>query len=342
MSQEVNVMKKFINDPEKVVDDMLEGLLLAHSDQLKSVRSDNRALARIDAPVRGKVAIATGGGSGHLPLFLGYVGKGMLDGVTVGDIFASPSSQQMLDVTRAIHGGEGVLYIYGNYGGDVMNFDMAAELADLEGIRVETVVATDDVASMPAGYEHQRRGVAGMFYLYKLAAAKAEQGANLDEVKRIAEMANANVRTMGVALTPCILPAVGRPTFTIGEGEMEIGMGIHGEPGIQRGKLETADEVAKSLVTAILADLPIEQGEDVSVLINGLGATPLEELYIIYRTVHKLLEEKGIQIYKRYIGEFATSLEMTGLSVSILRLNDELRELLDAPFHTPFYTQNEL
>ncbi|KIL36058.1 dihydroxyacetone kinase [Cohnella kolymensis] len=333
-------MKKFINDPEKVVDEMLEGLLIAHSDQLKSVRSDNRALVRADAPVSGKVAIATGGGSGHLPLFLGYVGKGMLDGVAVGDIFASPSSQQMLDTTRSIHGGEGVLYIYGNYGGDVMNFDMAAELADLEDIRVETVVATDDVASMPQGYEHQRRGVAGMFYLYKLAAAKAEQGASLDEVKRIAEKANANVRTMGVALTPCILPAVGRPTFEIGEGEMEIGMGIHGEPGIQRGIIQTADEVANTLVSTILKDMPIEKGSDVSVLINGLGATPLEELYIFYRAVHKLLEQKGIHVYSRYIGEFATSMEMAGLSVSILRTDEELRSLLDVPFVTPFRIQN--
>ncbi|MFC3885604.1 dihydroxyacetone kinase subunit DhaK [Bacillus songklensis] len=339
MSQKVHSMKKFINDPEKVVDEMLEGLLLAHPDQLKSVRADNRALVRADGPVKGKVAIATGGGSGHLPLFLGYVGKGMLNGVAVGDIFASPSSQQMLDVTRAIHGGEGVLYIYGNYGGDVMNFDMAAELADIEGIRVETVVATDDVASMPKGEEDKRRGVAGMFYLYKLAAAKAETGASLEEVKRIAEKANKNVRTMGVALSPCILPAVGRPTFEIGEGEMEIGMGIHGEPGIQRGQIESADDVAKSLISSILRDLPIQRGSDVSILINGLGATPLEELYIIYRAVHKLLEEKGINVYKRYIGEFATSMEMAGLSVSVLKLDDELKELLDAPFVTPFQVQ---
>lgn len=333
------MMKKFINDPEKVVDEMLEGLLLAHSDCLKSVRSDNRALVRSDTPVSGKVAIATGGGSGHLPLFLGYVGKGMLDGVAVGDIFASPSSQQMLDATRAIHGGQGVLYIYGNYGGDVMNFDMAAELADLEGIRVESVVATDDVASMPKGYEQQRRGVAGMFYLYKLAGAKAEQGANLDEVKRIAEKANDNVRTMGVALTPCILPAVGYPNFEIPEGDMEVGMGIHGEPGIQKGKIQPVDEVAKTLVNKILNDLPVEKGSDVSVLINGLGATPLEELYVFYRAVHKLLEEKGIHVYSRYIGEFATSMEMAGLSLSILRVDEELRNLLDVPFTTPFRIQ---
>jgi len=332
-------MKKFINNPEKVVDEMLEGLLLAHGDQLRSVRSDNRGLVRADAPVQGKVGIATGGGSGHLPLFLGYVGKGMLDGVAVGDIFASPSSRVMLDVTRAINGGKGVLYIYGNYGGDVMNFDAAAELADLEGIRVESVVATDDVASMPKGNESQRRGVAGLFYLYKLAAAKADTGADLDEVKRIAVKANDRVRSMGVALSPCVLPAVGRPTFEIGEDDMEIGMGIHGEPGIHRGKIRTADEVAQTLVQSILEDMPIPAGDQVSVLINGLGATPLEELYIIYRAVHKLLEERGIRIYNRYIGEFATSMEMAGLSVSILHLDDELRELLDAPFETPFRMQ---
>ncbi len=333
-------MKKFLNDPQYFVDEMLEGLLLAHADQLKSVREDNRGLIRSDAPVPGKVAIVTGGGSGHLPLFLGYVGKGMLDGVAVGDVFASPSAQVMLDVTRAVNSGAGVLYLYGNYGGDVMNFDMAGELAELEGIRTETVVVTDDAASMPKGQEAQRRGVAGMFYLYKLAGAMAESGASLAEVKRIAEKANQHVRTMGVALSPCILPEVGRPTFAIGDDQMEIGMGIHGEPGIERGTLKTADEVADILVSTILADLPCEAGSEVSVLVNGLGATPLEELYIIYRKVHLLLAERGIRVYRRYIGEFATSMEMAGLSVSILRLDDELRELLDMPFATPFRVQN--
>jgi dihydroxyacetone kinase-like protein len=339
MTQNQTTMKKFINDPEKVVDEMLEGLLLAHPDQLRSVRSDNRGLVKAAAGAKSKVGIATGGGSGHLPLFLGYVGQGLLDGVAVGDIFASPSSQVMLDVTRAIDSGAGVLYIYGNYGGDLLNFDMAAEFADMEGIRVETVVATDDVASMPAGSETQRRGVAGMFYLYKLAAAMSETGAGLDEVKRIAVKANDNVRTMGVALTPCILPAIGRPSFEIGPGEMEIGMGIHGEPGISSGRLESADAVAETLVSHILGDITIESGTDVSVLINGLGATPLEELYIVYRAVYKLLEQRGIRIYRKYIGEFATSMEMTGLSVSILRLDDELKVLLDAPCETPFFNQ---
>lgn len=339
MSEKMHVMKKIINNPDHLVDEMLEGLLLAHSDKLKSIRNDNRSLVRIDAPIKNKVGIVTGGGSGHLPLFLGYVGSGMLDGVAVGDIFQSPSSQQMLDVVRKVNSGAGVLCLYGNYGGDVMNFDMASELADMEGIAVESVVATDDVASMPKGSESNRRGVAGMFYLYKLAAAKADNGANLNEVKRIAEKANNFTRTMGVALSPCTLPSVGHPTFSINDGEMEIGMGIHGEPGIQKGPLQSADSIAERLVDSILSDLTVNEGSDVSVLINGLGATPLEELYIVYRKVHKLLGEKGINVYKNYIGEFATSLEMVGLSISILKLDDELKELIDAPFETPFFSQ---
>jgi phosphoenolpyruvate---glycerone phosphotransferase subunit DhaK len=333
-------MKKFVNNPEYFVDEMLEGLLLAHSNQIKSVRSDNRALVRKDAPVKNKVAIVTGGGSGHLPLFLGYIGKGMLDGASVGEVFAASSVQQMLDATRAVDGGQGVLYVYGNYGGDVMNFEMAAELAEIEGIRVESVVGKDDVASMPKELEEQRRGVAGIFYLYKLAAAKAESGASLDEVKAITEKANQSVRSMGVALSPCILPAVGKPNFTLGEGEMEIGMGIHGEPGIKRGKLESADSVAETLITSILADFEGEQEvKEVSILVNGLGATPLEELYIVYRKVHNYLTERGIKVYKSFVGEYATSMEMTGLSVSLLNLDEEMKELLDSPFETPFHVQ---
>jgi dihydroxyacetone kinase DhaK subunit len=339
MSETTYIMKKFINNPEDVVDEMLDGLLLAHSDKLKSVRGDHHSLVRADSPIKDKVGIVTGGGSGHLPLFLGYVGKGMLDGVAIGDIFQSPSSEQMLNVIRAVNSGKGVLNLFGNYGGDVMNFDMASELAELEGIRVESVVGTDDVASMPKGQEDKRRGVAGMFFMYKLAAAKAERGASLDEVKRIAEKANDSMRTMGVALSPCTLPAVGHPTFEIKDGVMEIGMGIHGEPGISKGEIESADSIAETLVNTILEDMTISAGSNVSVLINGLGATPLEELYIIYRKVHKLLEDKEIHINRRYIGEFATSLEMVGLSISILKLDEELQELLDAPFDTPFFIQ---
>jgi len=332
-------MKKFLNSPESFVDDMIDGLLLAHPGKLKSVRPDRRALTRVDAPVPGKVGLVTGGGSGHLPLFLGYVGSGMLDGVAVGDVFASPSAKQMLDATRAVSGGAGVLYIYGNYGGDVMNFDTAAELAGREGIPVETVVGTDDVASMPAGAEAQRRGIAGIFFVYKTAGAKAEQRAPLEEVKRVAQKANARVRTMGVALSPCILPAIGRPNFKVGEGQMEIGMGIHGEPGIEHGQIASAANIAGKLVEAILTDMPVPAGGRVAVLVNGLGATPLEELYVVYATIHRLLVEQGISVHATYVGEYATSLEMCGLSVSLLSLDDELQQLLDAPFETPFHKQ---
>ncbi|MBD1381998.1 dihydroxyacetone kinase subunit DhaK [Metabacillus arenae] len=333
-------MKKFINDPDDFVDEMLEGILLANPNHLRSIRDDNRGLVRIDAPVKNKVAIVTGGGSGHLPLFLGYVGKGMLDGASVGEVFAASSVQQMLDVTRAVDGGEGVLYVYGNYSGDVMNFEMAAELAETEGIRVESVVARDDVGSMPKEFEDQRRGVAGIFYLYKIASAKAATGASLDEVKAVTEKVNNSVRSIGVALSPCILPSVGKPNFKLGEDEMEIGMGIHGEPGIKRGKIDSADKIAESLVVAILEDLYTNQEiKEVSVLVNGLGSTPLEELYVVYRKIHHHLENKGIKVYKVFIGEYATSLEMTGLSVSLLNLDEELKDLLDMPFETPFHVQ---
>src|SRR5699024_6685764 len=290
-------MKKFINKPEEVVDEMIEGILLAHPNKIKSVREDdNKALVKKDSPSENKVAIVTGGGSGHLPLFLGYVGDGMLDGVAVGDIFASPSVQQILDVTKNVDGGKGVLYLYGNYGGDLMNFDIAAEMSKLENIEVESVVGTDDVASMPKGSEYNRRGVAGLFYLYKIAAAKAETGANLKQVKEITERVNHKVRTIGVAISPCVIPSVGKPNFEIEEESMEVGMGIHGEPGMYRKKLASADEVADSLTHLILEDLEVKENDDVSVLVNGLGSTPLQELYIVYRKIHKILSAKNINI----------------------------------------------
>jgi len=283
-----------------------------------------------------------GGGSGHLPLFLGYVGDGLLDGCSVGDVFQSPSADNMLEVTKAIDAGAGVLYIYGNYGGDRMNFDMAAEMADLEDIRVEQVVAGEDIASAPKGEEGKRRGVAGIFYVYKLAGAMAEELASLDDVKRIADKACSNVRTMGVALSPCIVPEVGKPSFQIGEKEMEIGMGIHGEPGIRRGPLQTADEIIDEMLPAILKDLPYSRGDEVSVLVNGLGATPREELYVLYRRVAEILKGEGIVVCNTYVGEFATSLEMMGISVSLLKLDDELKRLLFKPARTPFFEQVQL
>ncbi len=335
-------MKKIINRPEDFVNEMLEGIYAAHPGSVKQVGEDPRCLVSAHKQ-EGKVGIATGGGSGHLPLFLGYVGKGMLDGCSIGDVFQSPSAEQMLAVTREINSGAGVLYIYGNYNGDIFNFDMAAEMADFEeGIRVESVVVGEDVASgapVKAGEKNTRRGVAGIFFVYKCAGAAAAAGLSLDEVKRVALKACDNVRTMGVALTPCIVPRVGRPGFEIGEDEMEIGMGIHGETGIRRGKLLPADKIVDEMLSPILADLPFVAGDQVAVLINGLGATPLEEQYVIYRRVAQVLKQKGIEVYHTYVGEYATSMEMAGASISLLRLDEELKQYISAPADTPFFKQ---
>lgn len=335
-------MKKLINKPENYVKEMLEGLYIAHSDLITYTADDVHCLVTANK-VEGKVGIATGGGSGHLPLFLGYVGKNMLDGCSVGDVFQSPSAEQMFEVTKAIDSGAGVLYIYGNYNGDIFNFDMAAEMADFESdIKVESVVAGEDVASAaPAepGAKNTRRGVAGIFFVYKCAGAAAAQMKDLAEVKRIAEKACDNVRTMGVALTPCIVPRVGKPGFSIGEDEMEIGMGIHGETGIRKGKLLPADEVVDEMLEQIVNDLPYVKGDEVAVLVNGLGATPLDEQYIITRRIHEYLEEKGIKVHRYYIGEYATSLEMAGFSISLFKLDEELKELVDMPAETPFFKQ---
>jgi phosphoenolpyruvate---glycerone phosphotransferase subunit DhaK len=316
---------------------MLDGILAAHADQLR--RPSPRAIVRADAPIAGKVGIATGGGSGHLPVFMGYVGRGLIDGAAIGNVFASPSSDDMLDVTRAISGGAGVLYLYGNYGGDRLNFDLAAELASDEGIEVRTILGADDVASAPPERANTRRGIAGIFFLYKVAGAAAAAGASLDEVVAVAERAASGTRTMGVAISPCTIPAAGVPTFELPAGQMEIGMGIHGEPGVRRGPLETADEIAHELTAAILADLPYRRGDEVGVLVNGLGATPREELYILYRSVARILDGEGIRVHRVWVGEYATSLEMAGASLTLMRVDDELRRLVDAPAETPFFVQ---
>jgi dihydroxyacetone kinase len=318
---------------------MMEGILKAYPQALKSVGGDLRAIVRADAPVKGKVAIATGGGSGHLPVFMGYVGKGVVDGASIGNVFSSPTTGQMVKVTKAIHGGAGVLYIYGRYQGDIMNFDAAAEMAEDEGIKVATVLVSDDVASAPPADWQKRRGVAGLFYAYKIAGAKAAAGASLEEVKAITEKALAVTRSMGVALGPCIVPAVGKPTFTLGEDEMEVGMGIHGEAGVKRGPMKKADEIAEILLDAVVNDLPYKKGDEVSVLVNSLGGTPLEELYILYRKVAQLMEQKGISIYRPYVGRYACSMEMQGASLTLMRLDSELKRLLDAPAETPFFLQ---
>ncbi len=332
-------MKKILNNPNNFVVEMLEGLLKAHPAMLSYAGGDSHCIVRADAPVQGKVALATGGGSGHLPVFLGYVGKGLLDGCAVGDVFSSPNADQMYAVTKHIHGGKGVVYIYGNYGGDRMNFEMAADMAAMDDIEIRSVLVKDDVASAPAAEAERRRGVAGMVFAFKVAGAKADLGGTLDEVEAIARKALANIRTMGVALSPCTVPAAGRPTFTIGDDEMELGMGIHGEPGVQRGKLLSADEIAERMTTSILADMPLQAGDRVAVMVNGLGATPPEELYILFRKVHALLTEIGVSIYRPYIGEYATSMEMAGASLTFFKLDDELLPLLDHPARSPFFTQ---
>ena len=335
-------MKKFLNKPQDFVDEMIKGIIAAHPEQLTYVENDLRCIVKSGEKKKGKVGLATGGGSGHLPLFLGYVGAGLLDGCSVGGVFQSPSAEQMLNVTKAIDSSAGVLYIYGNYGGDILNFDMAAEMAEVEDIKVLSLVGADDVASASKGEEHKRRGVAGIFFIYKIAGAKADELASIDEVKRVGEKTAANLRTMGVALTPCIVPEVGKPGFTIGDDEMEIGMGIHGEPGIHRGPLKPADEVVDTMMSAILEDLPFKKNDEVAVLINGLGATPKEEMYIAYHRIDQILKAYGISVFHVYVGEFATSMEMAGFSISLLKLDEELKQLLARPARTPFFEQAQL
>jgi len=332
-------MKKFINDPLQVVDETISGILKAYPGHFRMTGESSRALVRADAPVKGKVAICTGGGSGHIPIFLGYVGPGLLDGVSIGNVFSSPSSDDMLAATREVNGGAGVLYLFGNYGGDVMNFEMAAEMAGMDDIPVQISLAADDVASAPRSEKERRRGIAGIFFAYKITGAKADTMANLDDVKAVADRVIENTCTMGVALGPCTIPAVGKPNFTIADDEMEIGMGIHGEPGIERTKLKKADEVATIIAERVINDLPFKSGDEVAVLVNGLGATPPEELLILYNKAHDIIKDNGIKIYRTFVGEYATSMEMAGASLSLLRLDDELKQLLDAPAFSPFLPQ---
>ncbi|MFN7994680.1 MAG: dihydroxyacetone kinase subunit DhaK [Bryobacteraceae bacterium] len=331
-------MKKLINDPNDVARETIEGLALAYPQYLRQLPG-LPVVARKDAPVAGQVAVLTGGGSGHEPMFAGFVGRGMAHGSVAGNVFASPPPAPVEAAARAIHGGAGVLFLYGNYSGDILNFDMAAEDLDTEGIVVRTVRITDDVASAPAGREDERRGIAGDFFVIKCAGARAEEGATLDEVTAAAEEANANTRTMAIALSSCTIPASGRPIFEISDQDMEIGMGLHGEPGIRRGAMMRADEVAAQLVGGILEDMPALRGADVAVLVNGMGATPLAELLIVFRSVHRLLTDAGITIVRTYTGNFATSLEMAGCSVTLLRLTPMLRRLLLAPADSPACVQ---
>jgi dihydroxyacetone kinase len=329
-------MRKIINQPNDFVDEVLEGILAAHPD-LRPASPDLRAVVRADAPRPGKVGIVTGGGSGHLPVFAGYVGPGLCDGVAIGNVFSSPSAAQVYTATTAVSGGAGVLYLYGNYGGDIYSFDLAGDMAAAVGIPTATVLATDDVASAGSDSKSARRGVAGMVFTFKIAGASAERGDDLEAVAALARRTNDRTATMGVGLSPTILPAAGQPTFTLGEGEMEIGIGIHGEPGVHRGPLKPADALADRMAGDVLDDLGVTAGDRVAVLVNGLGATPLEELYVLYRRVQQVLAGRQVAVHRPLIGNFVTSLEMAGASISILALDDELTGLLDAPARTPFF-----
>jgi len=324
--------KKLINSGADAVDEMLEGILAAHPEHLYAVDDMPRAIVAKNGPRNGKVGLVIGGGSGHEPTFLGYVGKGLADAAAIGNVFASPPPDPIVACAKAADGGAGVLFMYGNYAGDVMNFDMAAELLGLDDIEVRTVLTTDDVASAPPEQGNKRRGVAGNVFIFKAAGAACDLMYSLEDVERVARYANSRTYTMGVALSPCSLPQTLKPNFLIGEGEMEIGMGIHGEPGVARGPLRSADEVTDQLLDGILAEMgAAEAGDRVAVLVNSLGSTPMMELYIMMRRVKARLEDSGLLIHTSLVGNYCTSLEMAGASITVMHLDDELQELIDHP-----------
>jgi dihydroxyacetone kinase-like protein len=327
-------MKKLINSPETVVDDELAGIAAAHPDLVR-VDFENHIIVRSDAPVTGKVGIISGGGSGHEPMHGGFVGRGMLDAAAPGAVFTSPVPDQMLAATKAVNGDAGVLHIVKNYTGDVLNFEMAAELAQAEGIEVASVTIDDDVAVKDSLYTAGRRGVGATVLAEKICGAAAAAGAPLQRVADLCRTVNGIARSMGMALTSCVTPAAGKPTFDLGDDEMEIGIGIHGEPGRTRMKIAPATQIAELLVNPILEDLPFRSGDNVLAFVNGMGGTPLIELYIMYNEVQKILKAKGVTITRNLIGSYITSLEMAGCSVTLLKLDDELTHLWDAPVLTP-------
>jgi phosphoenolpyruvate---glycerone phosphotransferase subunit DhaK len=327
-------MKKLINATDDVVRESLEGVEAAHGDRV-TVSYDPAYVVRGDAPVQGKVGVISGGGSGHEPMHGGFVGRGMLDAACPGEVFTSPTPDQMLEATKAVDGGAGVLHIVKNYTGDILNFEMAADLAKGEGIEVTSVVTNDDVAVQDSLYTAGRRGVGVTVLLEKIVGAAAEEGKSLAEVTELAQRVNSEGRSMGMALTSCTVPAAGEPTFQLGEDEMEIGIGIHGEPGRERMPLEPADKITERLATAVVDDLPYREGDQVLAFVNGLGGTPLLELYIVYGALKKFLDGRGITIARNLVGPYMTSLEMAGMSITLLRLDDELTRLWDAPVDTP-------
>ena len=330
-------MKKILNNPQAYVDEMLDGLVAAHPESFKRLGDDGRVIARAGGAVPGKVGIVTGGGSGHLPVFLGYVGDGLLDACAVGNVFAGPRVDDCQLAARSADAGAGVLQLYGNYGGDRMNFDMAQEFLELEDVQVESVRVADDVASAPVAEKAKRRGVAGMVYAFKIAGARAAEGASLADVTAAARKAADACRSIGVALTPCVVPESGKASFSIADSEIEFGMGIHGEPGIWRGAMKSADALAQEMLDNVLPELDIGRGSRVAVLVNSLGATPHEELYILYRHVAKMLAERVATPVMPLVGRYATSMEMTGASLTLMPLDSELERLLKAPASCPFW-----
>jgi dihydroxyacetone kinase-like protein len=327
-------MKKLINKAEDVVKEELEGMAAAHSDLIR-VDIEQQIIVRKDAPVQGKVGVISGGGSGHEPMHGGFVGRGMLDAACPGAVFTSPVPDQMLAATRAVNGGKGVLHIVKNYTGDILNFEMAAELAAADGVEVESVVTNDDVAVQDSLYTAGRRGVGITVLLEKIVGGFAETGASLAQVAELARKVNSQGRSMGMALTSCIVPSAGKPTFELGEDEMEIGIGIHGEPGRRRVKLASADEITEMLATPVIEDLGLGSGEQVLAFVNGMGGTPLIELYIVFNALNRILRGKNITIARNLVGNYITSLEMAGCSITLLRLDSELTTYWDAPVHTP-------
>ena len=330
-------MKKIINKPSDFVEESIQGLVKSHP-EIYAFAKDNKRVITRSKKSSNKVGVVSGGGSGHLPVFTGYVGKGILDACAVGSVFASPSVDQIASAIRNGDNGNGVLCILGNYGGDVMNFEMACEIVASEGIKTKTIIVADDIASASNEEKLKRRGIAGMIFVFKTAGSLAETGASLEDIYNLATSANNNVRTLGIAVSPCILPEAGKPTFEIDSDEIEIGMGIHGEPGIKREKLRKADLLVDDLCKRIFDDFKLNNKDKVSIMINSLGATPLEELYIVSKRVHENFSKLNIEITKSYVGRYATSMEMAGLSITILKLNHDLNQSLLYPSECPFWT----
>lgn len=326
-------MRRLINDPYDVVEEMLSGYVKAHSDYVKLLEHDGRVVVTTN-PVPGKVGVIIGGGSGHEPLFLGYVGKNFADAAVIGNINTSPSPEPCYNAVKAVDQGKGCIYLYGNYAGDVMNFDMGAEMAADDGIRVETVLVTDDVVS--SENIEDRRGIAGDLFVFKAAAAAAAKGMDLDAVVAAAKKCNDNTRSMGVALSSSTIPVKGGTIFDMEDGDMEIGMGIHGEPGVRRGKIEPADQVVDEIMEHILKDFPLSEGDEVYTLVNGLGGLPLMDQYILHNHLEEVLREKGVKVYKSLVGNYATSMDMIGMGITLVKVDEELKELLDYPVDTPY------